>query len=66
MINISQLKNYSDTKSDKFLSLSEDDDDKNHDYINPSAKLLNNKSQWQPVSQTAKVPEMFDIPFATA
>ena len=27
---------------------------------------MNKKSQWQPVFQTAKAPEIFDIPFVTA
>ena len=30
-------KNYSDTESDEFLSLSEDDDEKNTDYVTTSA-----------------------------
>ena len=39
---------------------------KTNDYVNPSAKMINKKCQWQPVSQTAKAPEIFDIPFVTA
>ena len=62
----SHSKNYSDTDYDGILTLSEDDDDKNNDYVNPSAKSINKKSQWQPVSQTAKTPEIIDIPFVTA
>ena len=57
----SNPKNYSDTDSDEFLSLSKHEDHKNNDYVNPSAKMINKMCQWQ----TAKAPEIFDIPFVT-
>ena len=36
-------KNYSDTESDEFLSLSEDDDDKNTDYVTTLCKIESKK-----------------------
>ena len=61
-----QPKIYSDTDSDEFLSLSEDEADQHNDYVNPATNMIHRKLQWNPVPQKTQAPDILNIPFVTA
>ena len=66
LINRYNPKIYSDTDSDEFLSLSEDEADQHNDYVNPATNMIHRKLQWNPVPQKTQAPDILNIPFVTA